>query len=58
MQCIVGFVLSLDTEKVKWVLEGSRETLQVVRSINHALYENIKCDLKHVSLSQIVRNPW
>ena len=58
MQCIVGFVLSLDTEKVTWVLEGSRENLQVVRGSNHALYENIKCDLQHMSLSQIVRNPW
>ena len=57
MQCIVGFVLSLDTEKVTRVLEGSRETLQVVRSSNHALYENIKYDLQQMSLSQIVRNP-
>ena len=44
----MGFALSLDTEKVTWVLEDSRETMQVLRSIKHALYEKIKCDLQHV----------
>ena len=38
----MGFALSADAENVTWVLEDSRETLQVPRSINHALYENIK----------------